>query len=168
MWMLFLLNRNKIYYLFDPLKEGLRGKHYASDEEGKTAKMKWLSFKGETLLLRETVTMLRSRDVIHKGPVSFWCMMHVPVSIIISVLKKKALLFDFPSYVYIYILPGVAVPPWATETVLSPLDGGWCGHGIARAFTRCMMKKKNWLQDLALNDPQGLICHKTIPNQTLD
>ena len=31
-------------------------------------------------------------------------------------------------------------PPWATETVLSPLDGGWWGYGIARAFTRCMMK----------------------------
>ena len=40
------------------------------------------------------------------------------------------------------VMPGLAVPPWATETVLSPLDGGWWGHGIARAFTRCMMKKK--------------------------
>ena len=40
------------------------------------------------------------------------------------------------------VAPGVAVPPWATETVLSPLVGGWWGQGIARAFTRCMMKKK--------------------------
>ena len=26
--------------------------------------------------------------------------------------------------------------------MLSPLDGGWWGHGIAHAFTHCMMKKK--------------------------
>ena len=51
-------------------------------------------------------------------------------------------------YLYIYmsggksflVAPGVAVPSWATETVLSPLVGGWWGQGIARAFTRCMMK----------------------------
>ena len=55
-------------------------------------------------------------------------------------------------YIYIYIIPlntlsgdksclvapGVAVQPWATETVLSPLVGGWWGQGIAHAFTRCM------------------------------
>ena len=61
------------------------------------------------------------------------------------------------AYIYIYIYdslntlsggknclvaPGVAVLPWATETVLSPLDGGWWGYGIAHAFTRCMMKIK--------------------------
>ena len=46
----------------------------------------------------------------------------------------------------------LAVPPWATETVLSPLDGGWWGHGIARAFTRCMMKKKS-----LKNNPKGFI-----------
>ena len=59
-------------------------------------------------------------------------------------------------YIYIYnslntlsggkrclVVPEVAVPPWATITVLSPLVGSWCGHGIACAFTRCMMKKKN-------------------------
>ena len=55
-------------------------------------------------------------------------------------------------YIYIYntlsggkgcfVAPGVTVPPCATETVLSPLDGGWWGHGIARALTRCMIKKK--------------------------
>ena len=28
--------------LFCPMKEGLRGKNYASDEEGKTAEIKWL------------------------------------------------------------------------------------------------------------------------------
>ena len=29
------------YYIFGPMKEGLRGKPYASDEEVKTAVMKW-------------------------------------------------------------------------------------------------------------------------------
>ena len=37
------------------------------------------------------------------------------------------------------IAAGVAVPPWATETVLSPLISSWWGQGIARAFTRCIM-----------------------------
>ena len=56
-------------------------------------------------------------------------------------------------YIYIYlntlsggksclVAPGVAVPLWATETVLSLLVGDWWGQGITRAFTRCMMKKK--------------------------
>ena len=39
------------------------------------------------------------------------------------------------------VAPGVTVPPWATEIVLSPRVGGWWGQGNARAFTRCMMKK---------------------------
>ena len=39
------------------------------------------------------MTMLRSRDVIHGGLASFLCIIHVPVSVIIPVLKKKALLF---------------------------------------------------------------------------
>ena len=46
------------------------------------------------------------------------------------------------------VAPGVVVPPWATETVLSPLVGGWWGQSIARAFTRCMMKilkKTEWI-----------------------
>ena len=30
----------------------------------------YISFEGGTLVLRETVTMLRSRDVIHRGPAS--------------------------------------------------------------------------------------------------
>ena len=70
------------YYLFGPTKEGLRGKHYSSDEEVKTAVKKWLKEQstkfygafdgayGGTLLLRETGTMI-SRDVIHRGPASF-------------------------------------------------------------------------------------------------
>ena len=92
------------------MKECLRDKHYASDEKVKTAVMKWLKnsqqnftrqkymllFEGGTLLLRETVTILRNSDVIHKGPASFWYMIHDPMSIIIPVLKKKELLFDTP------------------------------------------------------------------------
>ena len=54
-----------------------------------------LSFEDGTLLLRKTVTMLRSRDVIHRGPALFWCTIHVPVQVIIPVLKKKALFFLF-------------------------------------------------------------------------
>ena len=57
-----------------------------------------LSFERGTLLLRETVTMLRSRDVIHRRPVSFLWMIHVSLSVIIPVLKKKALLFDLGSW----------------------------------------------------------------------
>ena len=56
-----------------------------------------LSFEDRTLLLRESVTVLRSRDVIHRGSASFWCMISVPVSVIIPVLKKKVVLFDPPS-----------------------------------------------------------------------
>ena len=51
------------------------------------------SFEGKTLLLRESVTMLKSKDVIHSESASFWCIIHVRVSLIILVLKKKALFF---------------------------------------------------------------------------
>ena len=62
-----------------------------------------LLFEGGKLLLRETVTMLRSRDVIHRGPAWFSCIIHVPASVIILVLKKKALIFDLSSYIFILI-----------------------------------------------------------------
>ena len=55
-----------------------------------------LSFEGGTSLLRETVTTFWSRDVIHGGAALFWCMIHVPVSGIIPVLKENALPFDSP------------------------------------------------------------------------
>ena len=72
-------------HLFGPMKEDSKGKHYASDKEVKMAVMKWLkeqspvfheaeymlSSKGGMLLLREMVTMLRSRNVINRGPASF-------------------------------------------------------------------------------------------------
>ena len=57
-----------------------------------------LSFKGEILLLKEMVTILRSRDVIHRRPASFCSMIHDFVSVIIPVQKKKALLFGSPLY----------------------------------------------------------------------
>ena len=105
------------YHLFGVMKEGSRGKHYASDEKVKTAvwmdsknrqqnftrQTYMLSFEDETLLLRATVTMLRSRDVIHRRQASFWCMINVSILVIIAVLKKNPLLFDSPSYIYIYI-----------------------------------------------------------------
>ena len=56
-----------------------------------------LSFNGRTLLLREMVTMLRSRDVIYKEPAPFWCMIYVPVLVIIPMPKKKAFLTHFCS-----------------------------------------------------------------------
>ena len=58
-----------------------------------------LSFKGETLnvsLLSETDPLLRRRDVIHRGPALFPYMIHVSLSVIIPLLKKKALIFDLP------------------------------------------------------------------------
>ena len=66
--------------------EVLRDNRYTSDDKVKTAAVEWLkekcqnfkkkgymfSFEGGTLLLKDMVTMLRSRDVIHQGQVSFW------------------------------------------------------------------------------------------------
>ena len=51
-------------------------------------------FKGGALPWKETVNLLRSRGVIHRALVSFWYMIHFHASVIIPVLKKKALLFD--------------------------------------------------------------------------
>ena len=51
-------------------------------------------FEGGTLLLREKVTMLKSSDMIRREPPSFSYMIHVPLSVIVPVLKKKMLLFD--------------------------------------------------------------------------
>ena len=73
------------YHFFGSMKEGLRVKHYSSNKEVKYVVNEWLkeqsteyygqgymlSFEGGTLLLRETVTMWKSRDVIHRGPDSF-------------------------------------------------------------------------------------------------
>ena len=50
-------------------------------------------------LLRQTVTMLRGRDVIH----SFWCMIHVPVSVNTPLLKKGITFWLTLIYIYIYV-----------------------------------------------------------------
>ena len=63
------------------MKEGSKGK-YASDESVKTAVWK---------LLKEQLAKCYEAGI------------HVPVSVIIPVLKKKVLLFDSSSYIYIYI-----------------------------------------------------------------
>ena len=47
----------------------------------------------------EIVTLLRSKDVIHRGLPLFWCIKDVLVSVIIPVLKKMALIFCLPSYI---------------------------------------------------------------------
>ena len=75
------------------MKEVLRDKHYASNKKVKNAVMKWLT--EQSSFWEKIVTMLRSRDVIHREPASFW---YIPVSVIIIVRKKKALLFDLPLY----------------------------------------------------------------------
>ena len=103
---------HNVYHLLSPMKKVLRGKYYANHDKWKlqwwsvsknskqnfTRQGYMLLFKSGTLLLREMVTMLRSRDVIHRGSVSFWCMIYIPVLIIIPLLKKKALLFNSPLY----------------------------------------------------------------------
>ena len=60
------------YHLFDPMKEGLRDKHYASDEEVKIAVMKWLKeqstrFYGtdiHALSRRWDITIKRNSDYV--------------------------------------------------------------------------------------------------------
>ena len=68
----------------------------------------------------------------------FWEESHLSAGHMVSLLKKRSLSFSFslslslPFYLSLYIYlpggksclvaPGVAVPPWATETVITP---GW-------------------------------------------
>ena len=88
------------------------------------------------------VAMLTSWDVIHRGSASFWCMMHVPVLIIIPVLKKKALLFDSPSCIYIYIfiiqcvkacvIPCPHQPPTRGDNTVSVAQGGTATPGATK------------------------------------
>ena len=70
-----------------------------------------LSFEGGTLLLREMMTMLRSKDVIHRGSASFCGMIPIPMLVIIPVIKKKALLLDSPRHIFC----------WACYIVLGPV-----------------------------------------------
>ena len=71
-----------------------------------------LSFTGTTLLLKETVTMLKRRNMIHRIRASFLCMIPVFVSVIIPELKKEALLFYSLSYIYIYIYIYITIPQY--------------------------------------------------------
>ena len=51
------------------------------------------------------VIVLWCRNVIHRGSASFLCRIHVPVLVIIPVIKKKALGFDSLSYIkYIWLV----------------------------------------------------------------
>ena len=71
-----------------------------------------LWFEDGKSLLRETVTTLRSRDVILCKPTSFCYVIHILVSLIISLLKKLALNFISLShniYRYVTLYTGVAL-----------------------------------------------------------
>ena len=62
------------YHLFGPMKEGLRGKHYASDEKVKTGVMKWLKEQStecyeagiHTLIQRWNIAIKRNGDYVEK------------------------------------------------------------------------------------------------------
>ena len=62
------------YHLFGPMKEGLRGKYYSSDEKVKTAVMKWLQeqsreyFEGEihVLIWRWNIAIDRNGEYVEK------------------------------------------------------------------------------------------------------
>ena len=68
-------------------------------------------------------------------------------------LMESMLLIDLAYNIYInnsfntlsggksyLVVPGVAVPPWANETVIT-LVCSWWGQGVVCAFTNCMIKK---------------------------
>ena len=59
-----------------------------------------LPLEGETLLLREMVTVLRSRDVIRRGP----------ALVIIPVLMKKSLLFDTLRMFHVVVAISLTLP----------------------------------------------------------
>ena len=62
------------YHLFSPIKECVRGEHYASDEEVKTVVIKWLKeqsieFHGAgiyALIQRWNITIERNSDFFEK------------------------------------------------------------------------------------------------------
>ena len=87
-----------------------------------------VSFEGGTLLLREMVTMLRSRDMIHRRPTSFWYMILVPLSVIIPVLKKKTTFWltlvcvcmCVCVYIYVYIYKLSRQQTWPNNYTYPP------------------------------------------------
>ena len=62
------------YHGFGPLREGLRGKHYACDGEVKTSVMKWLKEQSTefyeagiyALIHRWNITIERNGDIVEK------------------------------------------------------------------------------------------------------
>ena len=52
------------YHLFGLMKEGLRGKHYVSDEEVKTAVMKWLKEKSTEFYEARIHAIIRRRTLL--------------------------------------------------------------------------------------------------------
>ena len=73
-------------FIFSPLGKKSTRKN---NQQNFTRQGFMLSFEGRILLLRETMTMFGSRDAIHRGPASFLCMIHVPVLVIIPVVRKR-------------------------------------------------------------------------------
>ena len=62
------------YHLFGSMKEGLKGQHYARDEEMKVERMKWLKEQStkfyeagiNALIWRWNITMERNCDYVDK------------------------------------------------------------------------------------------------------
>ena len=98
-----------------PMKEGLRGNHFASDEEVKTVLMKWLKQQStefyeawiHTLIRRWNIDTERSyveKEGYDSKRTSFILMYDICFCVIIPILKKKPLLFDSPSIIIIIII----------------------------------------------------------------
>ena len=131
----------------------LRGCPYERIEEMKEAVTKVIDtltqedFHGAfQKLLEQYNKCIAVRGDYFKGDKSFMCVLSIKVPI----RKKSGNLFnDARIYIILlntlsggqsyFVVPGMAVLPQATKTVLSPLVGGWWGQGIAHAFTHCMM-----------------------------
>ena len=55
------------YHLFGPTKKGLRGKHYTSNEEVKTAAMNWLKEQSTEFYEPEIHTLIRRWNFANEG-----------------------------------------------------------------------------------------------------
>ena len=80
-----------------------RGSGSKNNQQKFTRQGYLLSFEGGTLLLRETVTMLSSRNVIHRGPALFWYMIQIPVGYYSCTKEKGITHARIYMHVYIYI-----------------------------------------------------------------
>ena len=69
------------------------------------------------------------------------------------------IIFVFTDVIYWDLVSTIIIirPPWATKTVIT-MVGGWWEQSIARAFTRCMIKKKLSLESFSsLAKDDGLL-----------